>query len=53
MVAHNGDNFDIPWVRGRILFHGMTPPAPIIQIDTKSLAAKHFYLNSYRLDYLG
>ncbi|MGH7867674.1 MAG: hypothetical protein ACREP9_08610 [Candidatus Dormibacteraceae bacterium] len=52
-MAHNGDYFDIPWVKGRLLFHGLPPMRPIPTIDTKALASRHFYLNSNRLDYLG
>lgn len=52
-VAHFGDGFDLPYLRGRMLHHGMAPLPPNPTIDTKKIAKKHFYLNAHRLDYLG
>lgn len=52
IVAHNGDDFDIRWTEGRMLFHGLDPLPPILKIDTKKIAKARFNLNSYRLDYL-
>lgn len=53
VVAHYGDKFDLPWVRARAAFHGI-PVSPYIKtIDTKAQAARNFYFNSNRLDYLG
>lgn len=53
LVAHNGDCFDLPWLNGRILFHGLKPLPPIQTVDTLKQARKRFNLNSFRLDYLG
>lgn len=53
VVGHYIDRFDMPWIKGRMFMQGMTPPKPVIQIDTCKLARQHFYLNSAKLDYLG
>lgn len=53
VVAHNGERFDLPWLRGRAVFHGL-PPLPIVRmVDTLKWARKYYYFNSNRLDYLG
>lgn len=53
VIAHNGERFDLPWLRGRALFHGLQS-IPIVRIvDTLKWARKYYYLNSNRLDYLG
>ena len=53
VVAHFGDRFDIPWLRARAAYHGI-PVSPYIKtIDTKAQAARLFYFNSNKLDYLG
>lgn len=51
IVAHYGDGFDIPWIRARALFHGIVTPQ-WKTIDTKAWAARNFFLNSNKLDYL-
>jgi len=53
VVAHNGDHFDIPWIRARLVKHGLKPLKSLPLIDTKLIAKKNFYFNSNRLDYLG
>ncbi len=53
IVMHNGDSFDLPWIRTRCLFHGL-PMMPVYKtIDTLQWARRKFYFNSNRLDYLG
>lgn len=52
VVAHNGDGFDIPWIRGRCLIHGIKVPPTIDSIDTLKLARRLFRLPSNKLDYL-
>ena len=52
VVAHNGDKFDMRWLRARIAFHRLSPLPPVIQIDTKKIAKAAFYFNSNKLDYL-
>lgn len=53
IIAHNGDGFDLPWINGRILKHGLPPMPPVQSIDTLKQARRKFNLNSFRLDYLG
>ena len=54
IVAHNGDNFDLKWLRTRALYHGlhkqMLPNYK--QFDTLKVAKAKLYLNSNRLDYI-
>lgn len=52
IVAHNGDQYDIKFTEGRMLFHGLPPLPPIMKIDTLQTARSRFLLNSNRLDYL-
>jgi DNA polymerase elongation subunit (family B) len=51
-VAHNGDRFDLPWIRAMCLKHGVQCPPSFKTTDTLKLARKYFNLNSNRLDYL-
>lgn len=52
-VAHNGDKFDIKWLKGRFLKHRI-PFSPFLKtIDTYRISKKHFNLNSHSLNYLG
>lgn len=52
VVGHNSNVFDIPWIRARLLYHGL-PPLPKVRFyDTKKEAQRAFYLNSNRLDYI-
>lgn len=53
LVAQYGDGFDMPWFRTRCLIHGLEPLPQYKTIDTKAWAAKNFYFNSNKLDYLG
>lgn len=52
VVSHNGDKFDIPWVRGRCLKHGHPLPPRLVSQDTCALAKRLFNLNANRLDYI-
>lgn len=52
VVGHNGDSFDLPWVRGRCLYHNISIPFSIPSIDTLKLARRLFRLPSNKLDYL-
>lgn len=52
IVAHNGDRFDIKWIKTRALKHGLEMLPVYNQIDTLWLAKKHFYFNSNKLDYI-
>lgn len=53
VIGHNGDKFDIKWLKGRVIHHGLPPLSPMPTIDTLKLARQNFYFNSNRLDYLG
>lgn len=52
LVGHNGDNFDIKWIRGRCLFHDISMMPQYVTIDTLKESRKLFRLNSNRLDYI-
>lgn len=53
VIAHNGDRFDVPWVRTRALFHKLPVINPQLKtIDTLQWARRMFYFNSNRLDYI-
>lgn len=52
LVAHNGNRFDLKWIKSRALKHGLEMLPTYVQHDTLNLAKKHFYLNSYKLDYI-
>lgn len=52
VVAHNGDRFDMPWIKGRCLKHGIDVDPFSKSIDTLAWA-KRMGFNSNRLDYLG
>lgn len=53
ICAHNGDQFDIKKANTRFTIHGLQPPSPYKQIDTKKIAKKYFGFNSNKLDELG
>jgi DNA polymerase elongation subunit (family B) len=53
VVAHNGDHFDIRWIRGRCLKYGFTVNPFLASVDTYKIARRYFELNSHRLDYIG
>jgi RNase P subunit RPR2 len=52
IVAHNGDKFDIKWIRGRCFIHGLDMMPQYNTVDTLKEARRAFNLNSNRLDYL-
>jgi hypothetical protein len=51
-IAHNGDRFDIKWLRTRALFHGVDMNHTIRTIDTLKVAKSGFNFNSNKLDYI-
>lgn len=57
IVAHNGDHFDIRWLKAEFIRHGFKPTLPFLTIDTKKIAKKEFFFPTNRLntinDYLG
>lgn len=52
LVAHNGDRFDIKWIKSRCLFHGIETEISYRTIDTLKMAKASLYMNSNKLDYL-
>lgn len=52
LVAHNGDRFDIPWIRTRALYHRLEWPPKPISTDTLKRARGNFRFNSNKLDYI-
>lgn len=52
IVAHNGDRFDIKWLRTRALIHNIQMLPNYKQFDTLKVAKSKLYLNSNRLDYI-
>lgn len=52
IVAHNGDRFDIKWIKTRALKHGLSMYVNYPQFDTIKVAKKKFYFNSNKLDYI-
>lgn len=51
-IAHNGDKFDVPWVRTRCLINGLPPIRPFRTLDTLK-AARQLRFESRKLDHLG
>ena len=51
-MAHNGDAFDMKKLKGRILYHRLSPLTNISTIDTLKLSRANFNHNSHKLDYL-
>lgn len=53
VVTHNGDRFDLPWIRTRALLHGVRLNDGFASADTLKVARHKYKFNSNRLDYLG
>ena len=53
IVAHNGDNFDLKYLKTRMLVHNLPVLPPITSIDTYKIAKSQFMFNANRLDYIG
>lgn len=52
VVSHNGNRFDIKWVRTRCIKHGITMMPNPISIDTLQSARLGFNFNSNSLNYI-
>ena len=52
LVAHNGDNFDMPWFKARCIFHGIKTFPTYKTVDTLQWARRKFLFNSNKLDYI-
>jgi len=53
LIGHNGDKFDLAWIRTRCLFHDIEMFPTYVTIDTLKVARSKFKFNSNRLDYIG
>lgn len=53
VIAHNGDDFDLPKTNTRFITHGMKPPSPYRTVDTLKIARRVFKFDSNKLDELG
>ena len=52
VIAHNGDQFDIPKINSRFVVNDMLPPSPYKQIDTRKIAKNIFGFSSNKLEAL-
>lgn len=52
VVTHNGNKFDIPWVRTRCLLNNVPMRPDFIPIDTCQIARTQFNFNSNSLAYI-
>lgn len=52
MIGHNGDKFDLTWIRTRCLLHDIPMFPKYTTIDTLKIARQQFRFNSNRLNYI-
>ena len=52
LVGHNGDRFDLAWIRTRCLFHRIDMFPTYTTIDTLKVSRSKFKFNSNKLDYI-
>lgn len=52
IVAHNGNDFDRPWLNSRLAFWNQPPLPPLRSVDTLKVARQNFRFVSNKLDYL-
>lgn len=52
IVGHNGDKFDLAWVRTRCLYHKLEMFPTYTSIDTLKVARSKFKFNSNKLNYI-
>jgi DNA polymerase elongation subunit (family B) len=52
LIGHNGDRFDLPWVRTRCLYHRIPVFPTYTTLDTLKNARSKFKFNSNKLDYI-
>lgn len=53
VIGHNGDKFDLRWLRGRCIIHQLPFPTYVKSLDTLKKVRAAGYFNSNKLDYLG
>lgn len=52
IIAHNGDKFDLPWIRTRCVHHRIPMFPEYSTVDTLKKSRGQFRFNSNRLDYI-
>lgn len=52
VIAHNGNSFDQKKCQARMMVHGMNPPSPYKQIDTKIIAKRYAAFTRNNLKWL-
>jgi len=52
VVGHYSSKFDCPKLNSRFVLHGMQPPSPYKQIDTRMIASRRFGFTSNKLEFL-
>jgi uncharacterized protein YprB with RNaseH-like and TPR domain len=52
LVGHNGDRFDLAWIRTRCLYHNIDMFPTYTTIDTLKVARQKFKFNSNKLNYI-
>jgi DNA polymerase III epsilon subunit-like protein len=52
LIGHNGDRFDLAWIRTRCLYHRIPVFPNYTTLDTLKSARSKFYFNSNKLDYI-
>lgn len=52
IIAHNGDRFDIKWLRTRCLYHRIPAFPTYNTLDTLKVSKSGFNFNSNKLDYI-
>jgi DNA polymerase elongation subunit (family B) len=50
-IGHNGDRFDLKWIKTRAAYHKLQPVTNVVTVDTLKLIKSNFHLNSNKLDY--
>lgn len=52
LVGHNGDRFDLAWIRTRCLYHNIDMFPNYTTVDTLKIARSKFKFNSNKLNYI-
>jgi DNA polymerase elongation subunit (family B) len=52
IVAHNGDNYDLKFIKTRAIYHRLSMRINYNQFDTLKVAKAKFMFNSNKLDYI-
>lgn len=52
IIGHNGDKFDLPWIRTRCLYHNISVFPEYVSLDTLKSARSKFKFQSNTLNYI-